>query len=77
MAGVTLRQIADQIGCSRSTVSYALKNNPNISPGRCATGCTKVAEELGLEVRQQEEKSPGKWALELKDQRKALIDVTT
>lgn len=28
---VTLRQIANQVGCSRSTVSYALKNNPNIS----------------------------------------------
>lgn len=46
MAGVTLRQIADKIGCSRSTVSYALKNNPNISR-EMRDRVRKVAEELG------------------------------
>lgn len=46
MAGVTLRQIAEMAGCSRSTVSYALNNNPNISPETRAR-VLKVAEELG------------------------------
>jgi DNA-binding LacI/PurR family transcriptional regulator len=31
MPQVTLREIADKVGCSRSTVSYALRNNPSIS----------------------------------------------
>jgi DNA-binding LacI/PurR family transcriptional regulator len=31
MPRVSLRQIAEKIGCSRSTVSYALKNHPSIS----------------------------------------------
>ena len=31
MPQVTLRQIAEKVGCSRSTVSYALNGNPNIS----------------------------------------------
>ncbi len=31
MPEVTLRQIAERIGCSRSTVSYALRNSPGVS----------------------------------------------
>lgn len=33
MPRVTLREIAEKAGCSRSTVSYALRNSPNISRG--------------------------------------------
>lgn len=46
MPGVTLRQIAEKAGCSRSTVSYALNNNPNISP-ETRDRVLKAAEELG------------------------------
>jgi LacI family transcriptional regulator len=46
MAGVTLRQIAELAGCSRSTVSYALNNNPNISP-ETRDRVLKAAEQLG------------------------------
>ena len=31
MAQVTLREIADRVGCTRSTVSYALRHHPSIS----------------------------------------------
>lgn len=43
---VTLRQIAERVGCSRSTVSYALRNSPNISRGLRERILT-VAEEFG------------------------------
>jgi LacI family transcriptional regulator len=46
MAGVTLRQIAEKVGCSRSTVSYALKNDPNISAALRAK-VVEAARELG------------------------------
>lgn len=46
MARVTLREIADRVGCSRSAVSYALKNRPNISP-TVRDKVLKAAEELG------------------------------
>lgn len=46
MPQVTLRQIAEKVGCSRSTVSYALKNNPNISEEMRAN-VLKAAKELG------------------------------
>jgi len=43
---VTLRQIAEKVGCSRSAVSYALKNHPSISEEK-RVEIMKVAEELG------------------------------
>ncbi len=43
---VTLRQIAEKVGCSRSAVSYALKNHPSISEEKRAE-ILQVAEELG------------------------------
>lgn len=43
---VTLRQIAEKVGCSRSAVSYALKNHPSISEEKRAE-ILRVAEELG------------------------------
>lgn len=46
MPKVTLRQIAQRVGCSRSTVSYALKNNPNISE-KMREDVMRVARELG------------------------------
>lgn len=46
MPQVTLRQIAQRVGCSRSTVSYALKNNPNISR-EMRDKVMNVARELG------------------------------
>lgn len=44
--GVTLRQIAERIGCSRSTVSYALRNSPHISP-EMRRKIQTVAREMG------------------------------
>lgn len=46
MPGVSLRQIAERVGCSRSTVSYALRNSPNISES-LRMRVMKVARELG------------------------------
>lgn len=46
MARVSLRTIAEKVGCSRSTVSYALKNHPSISPAM-RKKIRAVAEELG------------------------------
>lgn len=43
---VTLRQIAEKAGCSRSAVSYALKNHPSISKEKRAE-IMKIAEEMG------------------------------
>jgi len=46
MARVTLQQIAEIVQCSRSTVSYALKNHPTISQCK-REHIQKVAESLG------------------------------
>ncbi len=46
MGKVTLRQIAERVGCSRSAVSYALRNSPDISP-ETRRRVLEVAEELG------------------------------
>lgn len=46
MRRVTLRQIADRIGCSRSAVSYALRNDASISV-ELRRRIAKVADELG------------------------------
>ena len=43
---VSLREIAEKVGCSRSTVSYALKNHPSIS-AKMRDRIKKVAEDLG------------------------------
>lgn len=45
MANVTLRQIAEQLGCTRATVSYALKNSPNVSKEM-----RRKVQELALEL---------------------------
>ena len=46
MPQVTLRQIAEKVGCSRSTVSYALRNSPYISP-ETRKKVVDVAKDLG------------------------------
>ena len=46
MGSVTLREIAEKVGCTRSTVSYALKNYACISPAT-RKKVQKAARELG------------------------------
>jgi len=46
MARVTLQQIAEIVQCSRSTVSYALKNHPSIAPST-RDEIQRIAKELG------------------------------
>ncbi|MBK1878728.1 LacI family DNA-binding transcriptional regulator [Pelagicoccus mobilis] len=46
MSRVTLRQISERVGCSRSAVSYALRNDPSISTD-LRRKVAKVAAELG------------------------------
>lgn len=46
MAQITLRQIAEKLGCTRSTVSYALRNHPQISQAT-REKIQAVARELG------------------------------
>lgn len=49
MPKVTLRQIAETIGCTRSTVSYALRNNPQISAS-LRERIQQVARDLGWQT---------------------------
>ena len=49
MAKVTLRQIAEIVGCTRSTVSYALRNNSQISAS-LRERIQQVATDLGWRV---------------------------
>lgn len=49
MAKVTLRQIAELVGCTRSTVSYALRNDPQISASIRAR-VQQVARDLGWQA---------------------------
>ena len=49
MSKVTLRQIAETVGCPRSTVSYALRNNPQISIS-LRERIQQVATDLGWQV---------------------------
>lgn len=46
MSEISLRQIAERLGCSRSTVSYALRNSPGCSE-KTRQRVLEVAKELG------------------------------
>lgn len=46
MAEITLRQIAERVGCTVATVSYALRNSPNVSQTKRDL-IRQVADELG------------------------------
>jgi DNA-binding LacI/PurR family transcriptional regulator len=43
---VTLRELAERLGCTRSTVSYALRNHPHVAPAT-RERVQKLAKEMG------------------------------